>query len=490
MLASGANLARSHRNSASWGASKHLFTGMRFYHTAAMDNVILVTVDSLRADHVGYHGYNRDTTPNLDRRAEENHVFYHAFANGCNTRRSFPSILSGTYPLMYGGFEKLSRDRTVLAEPFQDAGFTTGGFQSNPFLLAQFGYGRGFEKYYGSNSEASSTSRIRQYFKNTLDHGPVLHALQRAFNLSERFIGYNPGEPFVKADEITDEALSWVSGVDSPVFLWVHFMDVHHPYHPPVAYQREFRDEPVSKRRAVKLRRKMLDSPQRITEVELQTILDLYDGEIRFVDEEINRLIEDARAELSGDTIVAVTSDHGDELDDHHGFAHHDTFYDELLHVPLIVDAPGSGEYHDLVGLIDLAPTLLSYGEVEIPDSYVGESLRTLVSDGEWSKQYVFAESGSTADGEFQCGCRTADLKYIRGGDHPDAADKPSEELYDLEADPGETSNLIDDAEQRAAVLREVVDEHEREVRATDRSVEPVEIDSETQRRLEDLGYT
>lgn len=454
-----------------------------------MDNVLLVTVDSLRADHVGYHGYERDTTPNLDRRAAGNHAFYNAFANGCNTRRSFPSILTGTYPLMYGGFEKLSSDRTVLAEPFQETGFTTGGFQSNPYLLAQFGYGRGFEKYYGSNSEASSTSKIRQYIKNRLDDGLFLQTLQRAFNLTESVIGYNPGEPFVKADKITDEALSWVSGVESPVFLWVHYMDVHHPYHPPTEYQRMFRDAPVSKRRAVKLRRKMIESPEQISEMELQTILDLYDGEIRFVDEEIDRLIEGVRTKLSGDTVVAVTSDHGEEFNDHHGFAHHNTFYDELLHVPLVLDAPGSGEYDELVGLADLPPTLLSYADVEIPDSYVGDSLKTLVSDGTWDKQYVFAEAGSVADGEFRCGCRTSDRKYIRGGDHPDAAEKPPGELYDLETDPAEMINLIEDAEEDIATVRGVVDEHERTVRETDQRVETVEIDSETESRLEDLGY-
>ena len=454
-----------------------------------MENVLLVTVDSLRADHVGYHGYERDTTPNLDRRATENHAFYKTFANGCNTRRSFPSILAGIYPLMYGGFEKLSRDRTVLAEPFQETGYTTGGFQSNPYLLAQFGYGRGLKEYYGSNSEASSTSKIRQYTKDTLDDGIFLRSLQRAFNLTESVVGYNPGEPFVKADKITDEALSWVSGVDSPIFLWGHYMDVHHPYHPPPEYQRMFRDEPVSKRQAVKLRRKIIDSPEQISEEELQTILDLYDGEIRFVDEEVNRLIEGVRTELSGDTVVAVTSDHGEEFNDHHGFAHHNTFYDELLHVPLLLEAPGNGEYDELVNLADLPPTLLSYADVEIPDSYVGESLQALVSDGRWEKEHVFAEAGSVADGKFRCGCRTSDRKYIRRGDHPDAVEKHPEELYDLQSDPGETVNLIENADDDTATMRTVVDDHERMVQKTDQRVETVEIDSETEMRLEDLGY-
>jgi arylsulfatase A-like enzyme len=454
-----------------------------------MKNVLLVTVDSLRADHVGYHGYTRATTPHLDTMAESAHVFTNAFANGCSTRRSFPSILTSTYPLMYGGFEKISPDRTLVSEAFDEAGYATGGFQSNPHLLAEFGYESGYDMYFGSNDEAPSTSRLRQFVKQTFDDdGLVFRSLKAGFDFSERFLGYNPGEPFVKADEKTDAALEWTESVDVPVFLWVHYMDVHHPYHPPERHQLAFRDEPVPKRRAVKLRRKMLEEPGDVTETEMGTIRDLYDGEIRFFDAQMHRLIEGVRERLSGETIVAVTSDHGDEFRDHHGFAHYDTFYDELLHVPLLIDVDGSGEYDVLVSLLDLAPTLLSYADVEIPDTFVGESLEAVIDGDDWEKGAVVAESGDL-DEEYRCGYRTTAWKYIRNGNHRQAPNKPDEELYDLEADPGELENAIHREAETAGELRRAVEDHKERVAETDRAVETVEIDTATEQRLKDLGY-
>ena len=455
-----------------------------------MQNVLLVTVDSLRADHVGYHGYDRATTPNLDSMAESAHTFSNAFANGCSTRRSFPSILSSTYPLMYGGFEKISAERTLVSEAFDDAGYATGGFQSNPHLLEEFGYGRGFDRYFGSNTEASSTSRLRQFVKQTFDDdGLVFKTLKAGEDFSERVVGYNPGEASVRADKKTDAALEWIRSVDEPAFLWVHYMDVHHPYHPPDEHQLAFRDSTVSKREAIKLRRKMLEDPDDVTDEELQTIIDLYDAEIRFFDAEMHRLVEGIREALSGETLIAVTSDHGDEFRDHHGFAHYDTFYDELLHVPLVLDVDGSGEYDDLVSLLDLAPTLLEYASVEAPETFVGESLSAVIDGESWGKEAVIAESGSLDPEEFRCSYRTENWKYIRGGNHRQAPNKPPEELYDLDVDSSEEENLINDATKIAEDLREAVETHKERVAETDQDIETVEIDAETQQRLEDLGY-
>lgn len=451
------------------------------------ENVLLVTVDSLRADHVGYHGYDRETTPNLDRMAESSHTFLNAFANGCGTSRSFPSILSSTYPLMYGGFEKLSEDRKLISEVFDAEGYTTGGFQSNPHLLEEFGYARGYDFYFGSNSEASSSSRLRQFVKRTFDdNGILFKTLKLGFDLSERFVGYNPGEPFVPAEEKTDEALSWVRGLeDSPVFMWVHYMDVHHPYHPPDEHQLAFRDSTVSKRKAVRLRRKMLDNPRGVTDSELQIIKDLYDGEIRYFDTEMNRLVEGVRQELSGDTVVAVTSDHGDEFMDHGKFSHYNTFYDELLHVPLLVDVEGSGEYDELVSLLDLAPTLVDYAGVDTPDIYMGNTLRDLIEGKRWTKDAVIAESGSHEPDEFMCSYRTSDWKYIRGGCRSDE----SEELYNLKRDPDEYENVIHRNPEVAEEFRENVIAHKGSIMKTERNVESVEVDADTEQRLRDLGY-
>jgi arylsulfatase A-like enzyme len=351
-----------------------------------MRDIVLVTVDSLRADHVGWQGYDRETTPNLDELADEARVFSRAFSHACSTRPSFPSILTSSYALMYGGFERLSADRTTLAEALSRGGYRTAGFHSNLYLSADFGYDRGFDTFYDSRTDPSVTAKARNAVKRNLDSdGLVYRTLQGLFNATEKRTGIEVGSPYVDAAELTDLALDWVrdeGGDDGPRFLWVHYMDVHHPYVPPADYQRRFRDEPVSDRDAVQLRRKMLEAPEDVTDGERQTLLDLYDAEIAYVDREVDRLLDGVSAAWGDDTAVAVTADHGEEFADHGAFSHSATFYDEVLHVPFLLSDGTSGEpdetngeSDDLVGLLDLAPTLVDCADLVQPDAFEGSSL-------------------------------------------------------------------------------------------------------------------
>jgi arylsulfatase A-like enzyme len=446
--------------------------------TITMDNILLLTVDSLRADHVGYHGYDRDTTPNLDLQATSSHTMFNAFSNGCGTSRSFPSIMSSAYPRMYGGFEPISEDRLLLAEITRDAGYQTAGFHSNPYLNEQFGYDRGFETFFTSESDSSRLGDLRQWVKDTFDESsPIFKLLKAGFDLSERTIGFNPGTPFVRADKLTDYAVQWARDAESgPRFLWVHYMDVHHPYAPPEQYQLEFRDEPVSDRRAIQLRRKMLEEPGEITDEELQTLIDLYDGEIKYFDHHANRLIETISELWGDDTIVGFTSDHGDELLDHGGFSHYDRFYDELVNVPLLIDVGDDGDDHDeLVELLDLAPTLLDYAGVSSPEDFLGSSLRSVFEADEWEKDGVCieAESGRAY--------RTKEWKFI---------DTDSEtQLFDLVEDPEERTDIHRERPELVDQFRARLERYEQYELETDTAVQAVDIDGETQSRLEDLGY-
>lgn len=445
-----------------------------------MRDILLVTVDSLRADHVGWHGYERETTPNLDSLAETSHVLHKAFANGCGTNRSFPSILSSTYPLMYGGYEALSEDRPLIADVLQSAGFQTAGLHSNPHLNRQFGYGRGFNRFFSSESESGVFGTARQWVKDTFDNDNlVFRALKWAFDQSEKKAGFNPGTPFVRADDLTNRAAEWAEAMDPdrPKFLWAHYMDVHHPYAPPEEYQRRFRDNTVSERRAVKLRRKMLEDPKGVTDAELATIVDLYDAEIRYFDDHASRLVDAVRDRWGDETIVAFTSDHGDELGDHGGFSHYNTYHDELLHVPLLFDLDDDGDSHDeLVELLDIAPTLADYAGVDPPDRFEGDSLRTLFeTPEEWSSSHVIAETGGSR------ACRTDRWKYIRNGDN--------ERLYDLRTDPEEEENVRADNPEVIKKFELMLADHKRRVDETGQELEDITVDEATAERLEQLGY-
>jgi len=122
---------------------------------------------------------------------------------------------------------------------------------------------------------------------------------QQAFNATEKRAGIELGSAYIDAEEITDRALSWASSTSSnPRFLWVHYMDVHHPYVPPAEHQRRFRDEPVNDRDAVQLRRKMLESPEKITDQEFNTLIDLHDSEISYVDAQVERLIRNTSGRM------------------------------------------------------------------------------------------------------------------------------------------------------------------------------------------------
>ncbi len=443
-----------------------------------MRDIVFITVDSLRADHVGWHGYHRDTTPFLDTLASEAHTFKRAFANGHCTSHSFPAIMTSVYSSMHGGARKLSDHQTPVAEAIQSAGYSTAGFHSNPHLLPQFGYGRGFDTFFGSDSEASRLARLRQWVKDTLNQDGLLYSiLERSFAASEEKIGFNPGTPFVPADELTDRAIDRCREMtDDPRFLWVHYMDVHHPYMPPEEHQLAFRDELISERRAVKLRRKMLESPDEISDQELQDLLDLYDGEIRFFDAEVERLLGEIETEWDSEPLVVFTSDHGDEFLDHGQFSHYKTLYDELLHVPMFVrDGKSTGTYDDIVELIDIPPTILEYANVPIPDSYEGASLRTIIDGGTKEKTHTICDSEDTY------AYRDNRWKYI---------ERPNDvELYDIQEDPGEQANFSQDHPDVVDELSEIIDAYRQKAATTAEELESVAIDGEVQDRLEQLGY-
>jgi arylsulfatase A-like enzyme len=446
-------------------------------------NVLLVTVDSLRADHVGYHGYERDTTPFLDELADSGSAFRKAFAPAGGTKFSFPSTLTGVYPTMYGGHEQVSEDQTLISEIFQDGGYTTGGFHSNLYLSEDYGYDRGWDEFYDSKPDSSTTTDIRSFLKKAVHGTPLYPYALKAYDTMESITGVNVGSYLVPADEKTDMALNFVNKVDADdnVFLWVHYMDPHHPFLPPEKYQRMFHDEIIGRRESVKMRQKLLQRPEEVTEEELQMQLNLYDAETRFWDDELRRLVETTREKL-GDVTVAVTSDHGEHFLEH-GYFSGAQLYDIKQHVPLLIEGEqwdDDGDYDDLVCLIDLPTTLVDHAGLDVPDNYYGHSLIPLVEDGNWPREEIFGGLDVDEDGP-RYACRTQEWKYIwsANGDP---------ELYDLTTDPGEQRNVVSEHPDVVEDLDGRLEKHRQQVQVTEQDVS-VETSEDVKERLRRLGY-
>lgn len=455
-----------------------------------MVNVVLVTVDSLRADHLGCYGYDRDTSPFLDTLAADG-VSFDGYANANATRASFPSIITSTYPLEYGGFDYLSERRTTIGTVMRDAGFETAAFHSNLWLSKEYGYDRGFGRFYDSKSEPTLTARLRTFLKQNLDNdGLVYNTLQYLYDRTEEQAGIDIGQTYKDAESITDRAVQWLEDTSSDSFLWVHYMDVHHPY---VPHEREFAEldlgEPPSERRAIKLRRKMLEQPDAVTDEELETLIALYDAEIRYCDRHVKRLYEAVEATLGvDDTAFVFTSDHGEEFADHGGFSHNPSMYDEVLHVPFIVegadrvavDSGGRTGRQDVdVELLDTAPTVCALGRVSPPEQYRGESVFDRVGSGKSARPI----SETTMGDDYKLALRADGWKYIWD------RDAETEELYNHSIDEREQENLVDTETEQATAMREELVEHIADVRETNEDLPNIHMDAETERRLKDLGY-
>jgi arylsulfatase A-like enzyme len=447
-----------------------------------MNKVLLVTIDSLRADHVGYHGYERDVTPNIDEYASRGSRFLNAYSHVGGTRFSFPGILSGATPMMYGGHERISEDQTLISEVFEDAGYRTGGFHSNLYVSGKFGYDRGWDEFFDSAPDESSVSKLRKWAKTNLD-GFVLDVLRKGYDFLESSQGINVGSYHVPADEITDQAIEFVQErPDEPTFLWVHYMDVHHPFLPPEEYQREFLDEPVSDNDSIQLRRKFIEEPETVTDEELQTFIDLYDAEIKFNDAEVGRLLDAVEAEWGDDYLVALTSDHGDHFLEH-GYFGGARLLDVKNHVPLFVTGwDDDGEYDDFVGLIDLPSTLVDAAGLDAPENFHGESLRRLVFDDEWDQSDIVG-GYTDGTGETHVRVRTEEWKLVTHTDEPD-------KLFHLAEDPEEKHNVIDEYPDVEEQLRNRLAEHRQLVESTaSEDVQRPDMDEEVKERLRRLGY-
>lgn len=446
-------------------------------------NVLVITVDSLRYDRTVGAGKKGDRVPILSEITDEAISFEQAVANGPNTPSSFPSILTSTYPLMYGGYRYLDERRPFVSDTLKRAGLETVGYHSNPHLGADHNYDQGFKIFNDEGKSGDDSRSIKNLVDEYLDpDGLTYRLLRRAYHFLQMTTDISA---YTRAPELIEQATDWFEhgwNGDDPFFMWLHYMDVHYPFQPPERFLRELGIEPLPKRRVAELNGMMQENPEDLSEQDVEDLIELYDGEMRFTDHYIGKVVDELRErDVLDETIVVITADHGEAFGEHGRFGHHPYLYDELLRVPLIVRVPGlePRTVDQQVSLIDLGPTLYELLDVEIPDEVQGTSFAPLLRGEEMEEKMAIA----TGKGGETLACRTSEWKCFW------LVEEERVELYNLNEDPDELTDVSVDNPEVVAEFKERMRAYLDEADTTDIALPEVETSDQVEQRLRDLGY-
>lgn len=395
-------------------------------------NLVVITLDTTRADHIGAYGAGLVETPAFDRLAREGVLFEQAMTTAPLTLPAHASMFTGKFPPEHGvrdnGGFYLAPEQTTLAEMLQARGFRTGGFVGAYVLDAKWGIAQGFETYFDDFDPSRTRARS-------------IGNIQR------------PG------NEVVDRALPWIDEVKAArFFAWIHLYDPHTPYTPPEPFRSRYRDHP-------------------------------YRGEVAFADAQVGRVIDFLESRgLLDRTVLIVLGDHGEGLGDHNEDAHGFFVYESVTRVPFVIRAPFTltrgRRVADPIRVVDLVPTALDLLAVPVPDNLAGRSLVPLLAgartelglDGYAEAMYPLHHYG------------WSDLRALRSGRFK-LIDAPRPELFDLERDPGETTNIFEErralGERMIARLREL----EQGFDAAPVQQPAGDVDPEVRARLAALGY-
>lgn len=394
-------------------------------------NVVFVTIDTLRADHLGCYGYKPIRTPSIDALAAQSARFDRAYTPVPVTLPAHTAIFTGTYPTLSGMHDfsgnKLNASQSTLASVLKQHGYITGAVIGSAVLDSRFGLNQGFDLYY--------------------DHFDF-NRLQES-NLEEM---ERPG------NVVADVALDWLGkNYKNKFLLWMHLYDPHYPYRPPAPYSEQYKDR-------------------------------LYDGEIAFADSQVGRLIAFLKAKgLYDNTLIVLTGDHGESLGEHGEKTHGFFIYNATLHVPLIIHLPGTASamvVPELVSLVDLMPTVLQYVKAEIPAQVQGRSLLPLIaSKKEEDSRSLYAETFLP-----RIHFNWSELRSVETEKYQ-FIQAPKPELYDLSNDPGETKNLYPEKKAVAEELHARLNALIRQYSADQELAEKTGLDPVLMERLKSLGY-
>jgi len=423
-------------------------------------NLLLVTLDTVRADHLGSYGFPAEITPNLDRFAGQATLFERALSTASVTPVSHASILTGRYPYSHG-LRVLSAEGSFRIEPgipslagvLRQAGFRTGAVHSSFTVSDYFGFRSGFDFFDSFETKLEKQGKFADW---------RLEKNQR------------------RADITTDVAIDFLDAGDQPFFLWVHYWDMHDPILLPD-------DEFMPPRDELEINRWGTIQPNRA----------LYAAEIRYMDHHLGRLLDALKTRgLDRDTLVAIVADHGEGLGDH-GWRFHRLLYQEQIRVPLLLRIPGvagGGRIAELVRSIDIFPTVLDYLGLggSIPDDIQGRSLRPLLEGDHDSPRIAYADQINVFDENAKMIQRRPNdlLLHSVQDQRWKLTYRPllpgASELYDLEQDPAEMNDLFRADHPEARRLLAELAEHGGWV------LEPPSgagMDPAARQQLEALGY-
>lgn len=448
----------------------------------APPHVLLITVDTLRADHLSCYGYRLPTSPVMDRLAEGGVLFEDCSVQWPKTWPSIASFLAGSYPRSTGVRAEqrtMAPSLRVLAEVFQGAGYATAGVVSNFNLSRQFGYDQGFSWFVESWAEGWSEVAGNEAFRNT------------------------PGKvkEFTNATLVTDQGLEWLDRhpSDQPFFLWLHYMDPHGPYVPPAQYSALFEgDHPTQEipPRLIPPYQRQQSDDALITD--LAHYKAQYDREIRYLDDELGRLFEGLRERGQWqNTLVVLTADHGESLDEHsYVLEHGGVPYQPTARIPLLFHWEGVLPTKRLaapVGLVDASKTILELVGLPVPGRFEGLSLKSMIdgTPGAPTPPYVFAETGIYAPSQLSVREGPWKLVWVRSVRDRRFQQGSEFELYDLDQDPLELDNVARRHPEKVKELQRVLEEWMAsgpappELESTDLD----ELDEASQEMLRALGY-
>jgi arylsulfatase A-like enzyme/Tfp pilus assembly protein PilF len=420
-------------------------------------NIILITVDTVRADRMGFLGSKLGLTPNLDTLARESVVFNHAYSQVPLTAPSHATILTGTYPQ----FHQVNDFQVPLAQdlPYASAILRAHGYHTSAFIGAMVldphaGFARGFDRGF-----------------DTYDAG---------------FHQTRPGEDRYQSTErrggeVVAHALAWLNQHPrGPFFMWLHLYDAHDPYDPPEPYKSKYAAAP-------------------------------YDGEIAYVDSVVGMFLSDLRTRrLYDGALIAVMADHGEALGEHGEDTHGFFLYDETIHVPLLIKLPGAAsagkdsatkssagtKIDDRVGLVDVLPTILQAVKIPIPQEVQGESLLSLLIPKPAPSESAEASAVPDASPDRPAYAETdyprntygwSSLRALRTGKYL-YIKAPRQELYDQSADPKAEHNLSSSSTAVASTLAGQLDAF-RQKTSSSREAPKSIVDPEAQAKLAALGY-
>lgn len=451
-------------------------------------SIVLISIDTLRPDHLGCYGYSRDTSPVIDKLAAEGTLFETVISSTSWTLPAHAALFTSLPDRVHGCTDDLrwlDGSRETLAEALKAEGYTTAGFFSGPYLHPSFGFSQGFDSYHDCTSYSRESIDLLKSESLVGENG------QLSRDLMDR------SHEDITNPIVLSEVRSWLdSNSNEPFFLFIHFWDVHYDYVAPAPYDTMFDpgyEGPVDGRNLLRATRK----PEEWTQADVDHLRALYDAEIRYTDDTLGQIVDDLeRLGILDSSVIAVTADHGEAFYEHGLFGHRWSLFDEEIRIPLVVRypdvVPSGRRLTGQVEIIDIAPTLLDLaGAPPLPHA-VGRSLVPLLEDppGAWDDEPAVCELSVPANRIHQLALRSETWKLIFH------FNKKTFNFFDLEADPGETSPV--GLEQSPFTLPEVEALYERTAKALEKVARSLPTPGErdtppisemTEAQLRSLGY-